>query len=493
MDASLRGPFPRDVLVVGDVMLDRTVEGTAARISPEAPVPVVTVARTVDRPGGAANVCSAVAAAGGQVRVVGCVGDDEAGSVVRRLLADRGVRCDHLIDVAGHPTTVKTRLLAGHHQVARFDVERIGLPTPALARLRDTAHDAAAGCDAIILSDYAKGVCDADVCASTIDAGTRLGIPVIVDPKTADFSRYRGATVITPNRAEAVAASGRAIDGVETAIDAARAIAEAHRFAAVVVTLGELGIVAVSGGDVLRLPSSARQVFDVTGAGDTVIAVLAVALATGVDLFAACEAANAAAGIKVGRAGTATVAWEEIAAAVGPPRRVIGDARTPLARLLPELERHRRAGRSVGFTNGCFDILHHGHVTLLEAAAAECDVLVVGLNSDASVERLKGWPRPYVPATQRATVLASLASVSYVVEFDDDTPAGLIEAIAPDVLVKGGDYAPDRIVGAEGVLARGGRVIAPVFVEGASTTGIVGRIRDTAVAPRGLGASRRAA
>jgi D-beta-D-heptose 7-phosphate kinase/D-beta-D-heptose 1-phosphate adenosyltransferase len=477
------------VLVVGDVMLDRAVEGTAGRISPEAPVPVLTVTRTVERPGGAGNVCAAVAAAGGRVRVVGCVGDDEAGRIVRRLLADRGVACDVLADLPGHPTTVKTRLVAGHHQIARYDVERIGIPDTATRRLRALAAGAVAEADVVILSDYAKGVCDTGLCAAVIDAGAQHGIPVIVDPKTADLSRYRGATVITPNRTEAAAAAGHPIDGVDAAVAAARSFIDRHAFGAVVVTLGELGMVAVSSQETVTLPARAREVFDVTGAGDTVIAVLALALAGGVDLRTACDLANTAAGIKVGRPGTATVAWEEIMAALRPERsataRPAADKCVSLEELRAALDRHRQAGRTIGFTNGCFDILHHGHIALFEAAAAECDVLVVGLNADASVERLKGWPRPYVPAAERAAVLAALASVSYVVEFAEDTPAALIAAVAPDVLVKGADYSADTIVGAEAVRNRGGRVLTPVFVAGASTTGIVERIQSLAIAQRG--------
>jgi D-beta-D-heptose 7-phosphate kinase/D-beta-D-heptose 1-phosphate adenosyltransferase len=466
------------LLVVGDVMLDRALTGTVARISPEAPVPVLSVAHTGERPGGAANVAAAALAAGGQVTLMGCVGDDDAGRSLRRLLVAEGVGCEHLATVAGHPTTVKTRLLAGHQQIARYDVERLGIPAAEADRIRAAAVAAADDADAIILSDYAKGVCDAGTCAAVIAAGARRGIPVVVDPKSADFARYRGASVITPNRSEAAAAAGRAIDGVDAAIDAAREIARRHDLGAVVVTLGGQGMVAVTPRQVAALPARGREVFDVTGAGDTVVAVLAVCLAEGGDLFAACEAANAAAGIKVGRPGTATVGRDEIQAALHPQGpRPLRDKIVTLGAARAAVERQRRLGRTIGFTNGCFDILHHGHVALLEAAARECDVLVVGLNSDDSVRRLKGSARPFVPEFQRAMVLAALGSVDYVVSFDDDTPARLVEALEPDMLIKGGDYTPDRIVGADAVVARGGRVISGLFIDGVSTSGLAGRIR----------------
>ena len=478
-------PPGRSVLVVGDVMLDRSLEGTVARISPEAPVPVLSVARTVERTGGAGNVCTAATAAGGAVTLVGCVGDDASGRSVRRLLDEQGVSCEHLLEIVGHPTTLKTRLLAGHQQIARYDVERIGIPQSMANRIRDAAVGATAKAAAIIVSDYAKGVCDPDTCAAVVAAGTRRGIPVIVDPKSSDFTRYAGATVITPNRSEAAAVAGRPIDGIESAIAAGRVIVQTYGIEAAVVTLGEQGMVAVSACGQTVLPARSREVFDVTGAGDTVVAVLAVALASGVDLFTACDLANTAAGIKVGRPGTATVTRDEILQAmrltrpVGCREKIV----TPET-LMAELAFHRRLGRTIGFTNGCFDLLHHGHVALLEAAARECDLLVVGLNADASVRRLKGPSRPIVPESQRAAVLAGLGSVAYVVLFSEDTPVGLIEAVAPDVLVKGGDYTKESIVGAGSVIARGGRVISGVFVEGASTTDLVGRIRAPAADAR---------
>lgn len=478
-------PPGRPVLVVGDVMLDRSLEGTVGRISPEAPVPVLSVARSFERAGGAANVCTAVTAAGGAVTLVGCVGDDPPGRSVRQLLGEQGVSCEHLLDVVGHPTTLKTRLLAGHQQIARYDVERVGVPDSTAGQIRDAAIAASAQAAAIVLSDYAKGVCDPDTCAAVVAAGTRRGIPVIVDPKSSDFTRYAGATVITPNRSEAAAAAGRAIDDIDAAIAAGRAIVQTYGIEAAVVTLGEQGMVAVSACGQTVLPALSRKVFDVTGAGDTVVAVLAVALASGADLFTACDLANTAAGIKVGRPGTATVTRDEILQAMRPTRpagcreKIV----TPET-LMAELAHHRRLGRTIGFTNGCFDLLHHGHVAVLEAAARECDLLVVGLNADTSVRRLKGPSRPIVPESQRATVLAALGSVAYVVLFSEDTPERLIEAVAPDVLVKGGDYTAGSIVGADSVVARGGRVISEVFVEGASTTDLVGRIRAPATAAR---------
>ncbi|MFM9024574.1 MAG: PfkB family carbohydrate kinase [Planctomycetaceae bacterium] len=300
---------------------------------------------------------------------------------------------------------------------------------------------------------------------------------MIVDPKDADFTKYAGADVITPNRGEAAAVVQFPIRDADDAIRAARRIAERFSIASVIVTLGEQGMVVVADGDVSLIPTQARRVFDVTGAGDTAVAMLAVALAEGADLPQACFLANAAAGLQVARIGTARISRGEVMEAVDREETVargkVVDADT--LRLL--VRRARAEGQRVGFTNGCFDILHHGHVALLDAAARECDVLVVGVNSDASVRRLKGSPRPFVTAAERTAVLAGLASVAWVCEFDADTPLDLIRAVEPDVLVKGADYTVDRVVGADLVLGRGGRVVTPVFVPEASTTTIVDRIR----------------
>jgi len=468
---------PPSVLVVGDVMLDRYLHGAAERISPEAPVPVLHVRSTSVRPGGAANVAVNVAALGAMPRLLGVVGDDAAAEQLRSTLAEEGVAADDLVTTGSAITTTKTRLLAGHHQVARFDEEQPLVDLPTRAALVERARGLVATARVAVLSDYAKGVCDEAVCRAVIEEGRRSGVTVIVDPKDADFTKYAAAAVITPNRGEAAAVVQFPIRDPDDAIRAARKIADRYSIGAVIVTLGEQGMVVVAGGEVSLVPTQARRVFDVTGAGDTAVAMLAVALAEGASLPEACFLANAAAGLQVGRIGTARISRGEVAEAVDREAVKARGKVVDLDTLRLAVRRSRAEGQRIGFTNGCFDILHHGHVTLLDAAARECDVLIVGVNSDASVRRLKGAPRPFVPAAERQAVLAGLASVAWVCEFDGDTPLDLIRAVEPDVLVKGADYTVDRVVGADIVLARGGRVVTPLFVPDASTTNIVDRIR----------------
>ncbi len=476
--ASAVAPAPRPrVLIVGDVMLDRYYEGSVDRISPEAPVPVLHVRRVFHRPGGAANVAVNVAAMGGDVRLVGATGDDEAGRRLREVLAADGVDGADLVAAPGGPTTVKTRLIASHNQIARFDEER-RLDDPA-ARERILARTAAAveAVDLVLLSDYLKGVCDPAVCRAVIDRARSCGIPVIVDSKNHDYEIFRGTTVITPNRHEAAAAAGCAIRTPEDGLRAARTIRERFGIAAAVVTLGEQGMVFVTDTEADVIPTRARQVYDVTGAGDSVVAALSVALGKGFSMRQACLLANAAAGLQVARVGTSRITWEEMAAALhGEPAMPRGKIVGPEG-LREAVRQARAAGRRIGFTNGCFDILHQGHVRLLGAAAAECDLLVVGVNSDASVRRLKGPSRPLVPAAGRMAVLAGLEAVDLVCEFDADTPLELVRLVEPDVIVKGADYRPEDVVGADIVLARGGRVVTPPLVPDASTTGLVDRIR----------------
>ena len=464
------------ILIVGDLMLDRYLDGPVERISPEAPVPVLHVRRTFERAGGAGNVAGNVAAMGGRPLLIGAVGRDASADRLRGVLAEADVDTASIVDTATIPTTTKTRLLAGHSQIARFDEESPLTDATARGAIleRVAAHLPAAR--VAILSDYAKGVCDTAICRAVIEGAARAGIPTIVDPKGADFSRYAGAAVITPNRSEAAAVCGFPIRDSDDAIRAAESIRARYTIAAVVVTLGEQGMVVVSDGRVAVIPTQAKGVFDVTGAGDTAVAMLAVSLAEGTPLEEACVLANAAAGIQVSRIGAARISRSEVRAAI--------DAQSTIDRgkvLGPEalgaaVRRARGEGKRIGFTNGCFDILHHGHVALLEAAARECDLLVVGVNSDASVTRLKGAPRPYVTSAARQAVLAALSSVAWVSEFDGDTPLELIRALEPDVLIKGADYKAADVVGADLVLARGGRVATPLFVANVSTTNIVDHI-----------------
>ena len=473
-DASQRAPR---LLLVGDVMLDRYLVGAVERISPEAPVPVLHVQRSFNRPGGAGNVAVNIAAMGGVPDLIAAVGADDAGRQLATVLEEDGVTGNGLVASATAPTTVKTRLLAGHNQIARFD-EETPLTDPATRdRLVALVQEHLPQADVAVISDYAKGVCDASVCRAVIDAARGRGIPVIVDPKGHDFSRYAGATVLTPNRAETAAVVGFPVRSPDDAVRAGQILRRDLGIDAVVVTLGEQGMAVVAADGSSVIPTQARQVYDVTGAGDSAVATLAVALGRGIELSAACFLANVAAGLQVARVGTSRVSWDEMVAAIEQQTVISGKKVVSHAELREEVRRARAGGKRIGFTNGCFDILHHGHVALLEAAARECDLLVVGVNSDASVTRLKGAPRPFVPSPERQAVLAGLSAVAWVCEFDDDTPLRLIELVQPDVLVKGSDYAAESIVGADLVLGRGGRVITPLFVSNASTTTIVDRIR----------------
>ena len=466
---------PSEILVVGDVMLDRYFEGVVERVSPEAPVPVVRVLRTFDRPGGAANTAVNIAALGGRPMLVGVTGRDAAAETVRALVEATGVAGESLVSVDTVPTTVKTRLLDGHQQVARFDEERPFDDADARVSLCTLIEARLPRARLTVISDYAKGVCDTAVCRTVIDGGRRPGTQVIVDPKGTDFAKYAGAAVITPNQGEAAAVVGFAIRDAEDGLRAARWIRDAFEITSVIVTLGDKGLVMVGPDRAAVIPTRARRVCDVTGAGDTMVAMLAVALAEGTAIEEACHLANAAAGLQVARIGATTVTRQEVHVSLERPP-VAADKIMKLERLASMVRHARAEGRRIGFTNGCFDMLHHGHVAVLEAAAAECDVLVVGLNSDASVRRLKGPTRPVVPAESRRAVLAALSSVAWVCEFDDDTPLELIRAIEPDVLVKGGDYTVDTIVGADLVLARGGRVMTVPLVPHASTTSLVDRV-----------------
>jgi D-beta-D-heptose 7-phosphate kinase/D-beta-D-heptose 1-phosphate adenosyltransferase len=464
------------ILIVGDVMLDRYLDGSADRISPEAPVPVLHVRRSFERPGGAANVAVNVAAMGGRPVLVGVVGKDESAGLLRSALAAAAVPPEQLLAAAAIPTTTKTRLIAGHNQIARFDEEQHLADATAQAGLIERIHSQLAAAKLAVISDYAKGVCDATVCRAVIEGGKRLGIRTVVDPKDVDFTKYSGAFCITPNRSEAAAVCQFPIRDSDDGIRAAHAIRDRYGIDWVVVTLGEQGMVVVGDGHAAVIPTRAKRVFDVTGAGDTAVAMLAVALAEGAPIDEACFLANAAAGLQVSRIGTTRITRSEVMQAIDRQTAIAMGKVVGLDGLKLAIQQARSEGKRIGFTNGCFDILHHGHVALLEAAAKECDVLVVGVNSDASVARLKGPPRPFVPAPAREAVLAALASVSWVCEFEGDTPLDLIRAIEPDVLIKGADYKAADVVGADIVIARGGRVVTPLFVANVSTTNIVDRI-----------------
>ena len=464
------------VLVIGDVMLDRFWRGAATRISPEAPVPVVKVAGVDDRPGGAGNVAINLAALGVETTLSGLVGDDEHAKQLRSAVEAKGVRWSVMPCPAD--TIVKLRVLSRNQQLIRMDFEA-PLDDYADESFLQYASNLIAEHDVVLLSDYAKGTLTN--IEALISACRVLKTPVLVDPKGADFSRYAGATLITPNLSEFEAVVG-ACHQNDTVISArARDLCEQHGFEAVLVTRSERGMTLQSReGEPLHLPALAREVFDVTGAGDTVISAMAAGLASQDSLENSTRLANVAAGLVVGKVGTATVTREELQGALLQSEGDVQDL--PAFGVVTEQEvvaavaRLKAEGQRVVMTNGCFDLLHPGHVTYLSQAAALADVLIVAVNDDSSVARLKGDDRPINSIDSRMSVLAGLRSVSYVIPFSEDTPVRLIEAISPDVLVKGGDYAISEIAGHEHVLQSGGEVIILEFVEGFSTTATIKRI-----------------
>jgi D-beta-D-heptose 7-phosphate kinase/D-beta-D-heptose 1-phosphate adenosyltransferase len=460
------------ILVIGDVMLDRYWHGQTSRISPEAPVPVVHVREAEDRPGGAANVAANIAALGAAAQLLGLTGDDDAARELAELLAQAGV-IPQLMRLPGAHTVTKLRVLSRHQQLIRLDFED-GFTSMEPAAIGARAAELMSDVDAVVLSDYGKGTLR-DV-QGLIAQAVAAGKPVVVDPKGTDFSRYRGATVVTPNQAELEAVVGPCQDDVEL-VTKGEALRSELELESLLVTRSERGMSLFQRGrSVEHLPTRAQEVYDVTGAGDTVVAVLAAALAAGQSLLEATALSNVAAGVVVGKLGAAGVSVSELYRALHRPHLSAGKLvdEDTLATLVQEA---RAAGETVVMTNGCFDILHAGHVTYLEQARRLGDRLVVAVNDDASVARLKGNGRPVNPLAQRMRVLAGLESVDWVTAFAEDTPERLICRLQPRVLVKGGDYRPEQIAGAECVQRQGGRVVVLEYLDGHSTSNIIGSIR----------------
>jgi len=465
------------VLCVGDAMIDHYVQGRVERISPEAPVPVLHVESEDRRLGGAGNVLRNLHALGVETCFISVTGSDPAGRDLSRMVAALGTSEAHVIAERGRTTTVKTRYIAETQQLLRTDREQIApLGRDMRDELMKLVRAGLADHRLAIVSDYAKGVLANGIAQEIIAAAREAGALAIVDPKSTDFGIYRGASLVKPNRRELVAAAGRPLEDEADVIDAARALIARFDFAAMLVTGGKEGMTLVEAeGAVHRLPAEAREVYDVSGAGDTVIAVMGAALAAGASFLEAARLANTAAGIVVGKVGTAVVSASELAQALVNREALEHSKVMPLSLALDHIARWRRNGHKVGFTNGCFDLLHPGHVALLKQARAACDRLVVGLNSDASVRRLKGAGRPVQNEDARAAVLASLASVDLVVLFGEDTPEALIRAIRPDVLVKGADYRADQVVGGAFVESYGGKVMLAELLPGYSTTATIAR------------------
>ncbi|MFP1879316.1 bifunctional D-glycero-beta-D-manno-heptose-7-phosphate kinase/D-glycero-beta-D-manno-heptose 1-phosphate adenylyltransferase HldE [Lonsdalea quercina] len=460
------------VLVVGDVMLDRYWYGPTSRISPEAPVPVVKVDTIEERPGGAANVAMNIAALGAGSRLVGLTGIDDAARALNAKLSEVNVQCD-FVSVATHPTITKLRVLSRNQQLIRLDFEE-GFdnvdPEPMIERIQQALPKIGA----LVLSDYAKGALVH--VQSMIQTAKAAGVPVLIDPKGTDFARYRGATLLTPNLSEFEAVAGRCRDEDDLVARGMKLMAELD-LSALLVTRSEQGMTLLQPGQTpLHLPTQAQEVYDVTGAGDTVIGVLAAALAAGNPLEEACFLANAAAGVVVGKLGTSTVTPIELENAVR-GRAETGFGAMDEAQLKAAVAQARQRGERIVMTNGCFDILHAGHVSYLANARKLGDRLIVAVNSDASTQRLKGPTRPVNPLMQRMIVLGALEAVDWVVPFEEDTPQRLIAEILPDILVKGGDYKPEEIAGSKEVWDNGGEVKVLNFEDGCSTTNIINTIK----------------
>jgi D-beta-D-heptose 7-phosphate kinase/D-beta-D-heptose 1-phosphate adenosyltransferase len=470
------------VAVVGDVMLDRYITGRVDRVSPEAPIQVLEVIEEEELPGGAANVASKIAGLGSEVRIVGLLGPDEASGRLRRLLDDGGSTTSGLVIDAARRCTVKSRFVAHNQQLLRVDRELRSVPASEVRdRLARAAYEAARTADAVILEDYGKGVLGREVIEAACSGARVRGAPVVVDPNGPDYRRYAGATVLTPNLREAELASERPIV-TEADLEAAAALLiEQTEGAALAVTRDVKGISLfrrLEGTMVsTHVPTVPVAVYDVTGAGDAVAATMAIAVASNIDLVDACALANLAGGAVVRQPGVGTLSirhlLDEASAMAGSPRKVLD-----ITQAVERVRQARREGARIVFTNGCFDVLHYGHAHLLQYARSQGDLLIVGLNTDRSIRRLKGETRPFVTEEERSTMLSLYSFVDVVVLFDDDTPLALIEALRPDVLVKGGDYRLESVVGRDLVESYGGRVAICPRLAGLSTTDLVRRIQQ---------------
>lgn len=474
----LEGGFSQfKILVVGDIMLDRYIHGEVDRISPEAPVPVIRHARRYERAGGAANVAMNLAGLGCKAILAGLWGNDSEQGELATILEKAKIDTVGVVS-SSNPTISKTRIVGRTQQLLRLDIESREAPLAIeLERLEERVLGLVSKVHAVILSDYAKGALTPALCQKIIRSARTANIPVLADPKTPDFSKYAGATTICPNLGELAIATGLASSQYEPLLAAARQQLIQHDLQFVTVTMSEKGITLLERETTYHSPARAREVFDVSGAGDTVIATLAAGLAGGLAATSAVDLANLAAGIVVAKVGTVPIAAHELVAALTPSSGVSSAEKVlDLPRLVTRTAEWRASGESIVFTNGCFDLLHIGHITLLEECRRFGSKLVLGLNSDSSVCRLKGPSRPIVGEQERARVMAALAAVDAVVLFDEDTPIALIRALRPNVLVKGGDYVLETVVGHQDVIANGGRVEIIPTVQGSSTSNIVNKL-----------------
>jgi D-beta-D-heptose 7-phosphate kinase/D-beta-D-heptose 1-phosphate adenosyltransferase len=467
------------VLCIGDLMLDRFVYGQVERVSPEAPIPVVSVEREFAMLGGAGNVVRNLVALGVETCFISVIGDDPAAREVTQLVGAEPRLEPHLLIEPHRRTTIKTRYVAGSQQLLRADRETVApLSAPIRDQLMRRAEEALRDHSVMVLSDYGKGVLGAEITETLIAAARAKGARIVIDPKGRDYARYAGASLLTPNRRELTEATGLPTGSDDEVVAAGRALFERCAIEALLITRSQDGMTLLTrDGAAIHLAAEAHEVFDVSGAGDTVIATLGAALGGGVPLPEACMLANVAAGIVVAKVGTAVIHAAEIVTGLQTQDLAHGESKVmTLPAALEQIVAWRAQGLKIGFTNGVFDLLHPGHVSLLSQAGAQCDRLIVGVNSDASVKRLKGPGRPIQAETARAVVLASLGHVDAVVIFAEDTPITLIETIRPDVLVKGADYKLADVVGGDLVQSYGGRVHLAKLAAGHSTTDTIARI-----------------
>lgn len=469
----------RWALVIGDLMLDRYLIGDVERISPEAPVPVVLLKQQDERAGGAANVAANLARLGIATRLAGYIGDDADGRLLLNLIQGIGINTQAIVRSQTHPTITKTRIIGGHQQMMRLDQEsRDNYSNTDKAELKRLVQtELAAKPAVIVLSDYAKGVTETSFTAYVVQEAKKLGIPVLVDPKGRDYSKYRGATALTPNKRETAEACGVDPHDNEALLLAAQQLRSSLELDFLAVTRGEEGISLLEADQAQHIPATAKQVFDVSGAGDTVIATLAAGLIHGLAPEEALHLANIAAGVVVGKVGTVPILREELLHALISEVAVTqADKVCDLATLQIRVAQWQARGERIVFTNGCFDLLHAGHVTYLEAARLAGDRLILGLNTDRSVKALKGPSRPIIHEADRARVLAGLEAVDAVILFDEDTPLELIKTVRPNIIAKGSDYTESQVVGAEEVKSWGGEVALIPIVPGRSTTGILEKL-----------------
>ena len=464
-------------LVIGDVMLDRYLIGSVGRISPEAPVPIVLLNQQNERAGGAANVAANLALLGIKTHIIGCVGNDNEGAILISLLQQMNVDASGIYTSGNRPTIAKTRILSGHQQMLRLDQEsKANFDADENSGLIDAIHkQLALKPSVVILSDYAKGLLSEQTCQAIIAQCKTAHIPVLVDPKGRDYSKYKGATALTPNKKETAEACNVTVDDADLITQATK-LKKQLALDFLAVTRGEEGITLIDEAT-HHLPAIAKQVFDVSGAGDTVIATLAAGLIHSLSVLQSLQLANIAASVVVGKVGTVPISQVDlIEALTSQQTSEQANKVCDLAQLKAKVTAWKQADQRIVFTNGCFDLLHAGHVTYLEAAKKRGDKLILGLNTDRSVSAIKGPTRPVVPEHDRARVLAALESVDAVILFDEDTPLNLINAIQPDIIAKGSDYSADQVVGGKEVLSWGGEIALIDLVKGRSTSGIIKKL-----------------